>query len=252
LISFVDFAPTLLSLIGERPLDYMQGQAFLGEYQAEKERDYIHGAADRFDEVTDAIRAVRDPQFKYIRNYRPNQGYYLPLAYREQIPTMQELLRMNEAGELNAMQAQWFRESKPKEELYDCLADPYELNNLADDPNFQDKLKELSNEMDSWLTEIGDIPNLPERELIQKLWAGADSKPSTADPQIKISNGKVEIESTTEGASIGFKLIKANEVQSPSWDIYKEPINLEEGESIWVQAHRIGYNPSQIVKQELN
>jgi N-sulfoglucosamine sulfohydrolase len=251
LISFVDFAPTLLSLIREKPLNYMQGQAFLGDYQAKEERKYIHGAADRFDEVTDAIRAVRDPQFKYIRNYRPNQGYYLPLAYREQIPTMQELLRLNEAGELNAIQAQWFRESKPKEELYDCLADPFELHNLADDPAYQDKLKDLSLEMDRWLTNIGDTPNLPEIDLIHRLWAG-DKKPTTADPQINISNGKVAIESDTEGASIGYKLINAIGEQSASWSIYKKPINLKKGESIWVQAHRIGYNPSAIIKQNLN
>ena len=48
LISFVDFAPTLLSLSGEEPKAYMQGQAFLGDYKAE-ERKYIHAAADRFD-----------------------------------------------------------------------------------------------------------------------------------------------------------------------------------------------------------
>ena len=75
LISFVDFAPTLLSLAGIQPLEYMQGQAFLGKYQATEPRDYIHGAADRFDEVTDAIRIVRNNRFKYIRNYWPSQGY---------------------------------------------------------------------------------------------------------------------------------------------------------------------------------
>ncbi|MFC5624798.1 sulfatase-like hydrolase/transferase [Algoriphagus winogradskyi] len=252
LISFVDFAPTLLSLIGEKPLDYMQGQAFLGDFQAQEKREYIHGAADRFDEVTDAIRAVRDKQFKYIRNYRPNQGYYLPLTYREQIPTMQELLRMNESGELNASQAQWFRKSKLKEELYDCEADPYELNNLAEDPNYQEKLKELSNELDRWLTDIDDRPNLPEQELIKRLWSGAGSKPTTADPKIKITNGKIEIQSATEGASIGYKLINSDGKQSPTWSIYQEPIDVEEVESIWVKAHRIGYNPSQVIKQNLN
>ena len=252
LISFVDFAPTLLSVIGEKPLDYMQGQAFLGDFQAQEKREYIHGAADRFDEVTDAIRAVRNKQFKYIRNYRPNQGYYLPLTYREQIPTMQELLRMNESGELNASQAQWFRKSKPKEELYDCEADPYELNNLAEDPNYQEKLKELSNEMDRWLTDIGDRPNLPEQELIKRLWSDAGSKPTTADPKIKITNGKIEIQSATQGASIGYKLINSDGEQSPTWSIYQEPIDIEEVESIWVKAHRIGYNPSQVIKQNLN
>ena len=44
----------------------------------------------------ETFRAVRDPRYKYIRNYRTEQGYYLPLAYRERIPTMQELLRFRD------------------------------------------------------------------------------------------------------------------------------------------------------------
>ncbi|WP_372772752.1 sulfatase [Mangrovibacterium sp.] len=144
LISFVDFAPTLLSLANVTPPDYLQGQAFMGDYTTPQKRKYIHAAADRFDGFTDAIRAVRDERFKYIRNYRPEQPYYLPVEFREQIPTMQELLIMRDAGRLNSIQSQWFRESKAREELFDCEADPHELNNLAGDPAYGDKLKELS------------------------------------------------------------------------------------------------------------
>ncbi len=39
--------------------------------------------------------------------------YYLPLAFRERLPSMQELLRMRDANELDENQALWFRESKP-------------------------------------------------------------------------------------------------------------------------------------------
>ncbi|MEM9987697.1 MAG: sulfatase, partial [Bacteroidota bacterium] len=106
LVSFVDFTPTLLALANVESPDYLQGQAFLNH--SHPERTYIHAAANRFDESTDVIRAVRDHRFKYIRNYRPEQGYYLPLVYREQIPSMQELLRLRDEGALNDLQAQWF------------------------------------------------------------------------------------------------------------------------------------------------
>ena len=69
--------------------------------------------------------------FKYIRNYKPEQGYYLPVAYREKIPAMQELLKLKKQGKLNEIQKKWFRENKPKEELFDCKNDPFELNNLV-------------------------------------------------------------------------------------------------------------------------
>jgi len=245
LVSFIDFAPTLLSLTGEESKEYMQGQAFLGKHKADG-RKYIHAAADRFDGFTDAIRAVRDNQYKYIRNYRPEQGYYLPVAYRERIPTMQELLRLKDEGKLTDAQIQWFREQKPKEELFDCKADPFELNNLADNPDYKEKLNELSSEMDRWLNEIDDIPNLDERKLVDRLWSGNDSKPKTSEPILTSQNGKVSVTCETEGASIGYKIIKDGKTPK-SWMAYQNPIELSEGEKIHVQAHRIGFVPSETV-----
>ncbi len=252
LISFVDFAPTLLSLVGVKPPAYMQGQAFLGKYQATKEREYIYAAADRFDEVTDAIRAIRDDRFKYIRNYRPEQGYYLPLSYREQIPTMQELLRLHRKDSLNSIQALWFRESKPYEELFDCENDPHELTNLANNAKYKDKLLELRTEMDRWIKDIGDRPNLPEAELIEQLWNGSEEQPKTAEPFVDFKEGKVAISCPTEGASIGYKIIGEDGVVPASWTIYQQPFDVPQGAAIWVQAHRIGYKPFMLKKNKLN
>ncbi|MGY6648025.1 sulfatase-like hydrolase/transferase [Wenyingzhuangia sp. IMCC45574] len=251
LISFVDFAPTLLSIIGVQPKPYLQGQAFLGKYKSKEKRKYIHAAVDRLDEVTDAIRAVRDDRFKYIRNYRPNQQYYLPLAYREKIPSMQELLKLRDTGMLNEQQMQWFRKNKPKEELFDCYLDPNELNNLADDPTYANKIKELSLEMDQWLNSINDTPNLPEIELIKKLWSGNDVKPLTQNPEIIFKNGLVTINCKTEGASIGYRVKdKANKLFK-SWSVYKEPFRVLTNTTIEIKAHRIGYKPSKTVVRKM-
>lgn len=247
LISFVDFAPTLLSLIGESSKPYMQGQAFLGKHKSD-ERNYIHAAADRFDGFTDAIRAVRDSRFKYIRNYRPEQGYYLPVAYRERIPTMQELLRLKAEGKLNDIQMQWFREQKPEEELFDCEADPHELNNLANRPEYQEKLEELSAEMDRWLADIGDQPNLDEAKLVEQLWSGKNTKPRTGVPIITSENDVIKITCETNGASIGYKIV-AKESKAPnSWEVYQNPMQLPEDSKLLVQAHRIGFLPSEVVE----
>ena len=248
LISFVDFAPTLLSLAGINSPEYMQGQAFLGKYKAHQERKYIHAAADRFDGFTDVIRAVRDKRFKYLRNYRPDQGYYLPVTYRERIPTMQELLRLREEGKLNDVQSQWFRESKPAEELFDCSVDPYELNNLADNPEYKEKIEELRTEMDRWLTDIGDQPNLPERELIAKLWNGKKTQPVTSKPDISIADGRVKIACATAGASLGYKIIGKEGDTPTGWTVYQETFEKPEGSKVMAQAFRIGFKPSEIVE----
>ncbi|RNC85990.1 MAG: DUF229 domain-containing protein [Balneola sp.] len=252
LISFVDFAPTLLSLAGVEPPEHLQGQAFLGEYASPEPRTYIHAATDRLDELTDSRRAVRDQQFKYIRNYRPEQGYYLPVAYREQIPTMNEMLSMRDSGLLDDIQMQWFRESKPEEELFDLENDPHELNNLVKNPEYQSKLSELSTEMDRWLTEIGDDPTLPEKELISKLWDGADQQPATEKPGIHFnrSGSAILLHTSTEGASIGYKIIPENGLEPDSWTIYSESnfIPLQPGTTVKAIAHRIGFIPGEMVE----
>lgn len=253
LISFVDFAPTLLSLVGIESPEYIQGQAFLGDFKSEEKRVYIHAATDRLDEFTDARRAVRDSKFKYIRNFRPNQGYYLPVAYREQIPTMQELLRLRDEGKLNDIQNQWFRNEKPSEELFDLENDPHELNNLANDFTHRKKLLELSLEMDRWLNEIGDDPSQPEEELISELWNKNTKPPVTLNPIISFnrSGNSIFFSTQTEGSTIGYKLFKKGTTEPTSWSIYSDseliPINSDE--IVKVRAHRVGYKPSEILTQ---
>ena len=247
LVSFIDFAPTVFSLAGIAPPDHLNGQAFLGAYQSTP-RQYIHAAADRFDGFTDAIRAVRDQEFKYIRNYRPEQAYYLPVVYRERIPTMQELLRLRDQGELDEFQAQWFRETKDEEELFHCASDPHELHNLAEDPAYADKLDELRNEMDRWIRVIGDQPNLPEAALLSQLWSGAEQQPATADPEISMVDGMMTMTSNTSGASIGYKIIDENGMEPDSWSVYTEPVKVPGSAQLLVQAHRIGYLPSQVIE----
>lgn len=45
---------------------------------------------------------------------------------------------------------------RPAEELYDSSNDPYELNNLADNPQYADVKKRLSEELDGWMKEQND------------------------------------------------------------------------------------------------
>lgn len=249
LVSFVDFAPATLALAGVDVPAHMQGISFLNESglaSSENERAYIFAAADRFDEHTDAIRAVKDKRFKYIRNYRPEQGYYLPVTYREKIPTMQELLTLNTQGKLNDAQSQWFRSEKPREELFDTLNDPHELNNLAMDERYADKLNELRLAMDTWLEEIGDSPNLKEKDLIEKLWQGKPSQPVTAQPELTVSRKRIVASSVTQGAVIAYK-VKKNDKHETAWALYSGPLNIEHDAVVTFIAHKIGFKPSEPV-----
>ena len=245
LISFVDFKSTILSLAGIEPPNYVDGRAFLGVYANTPNRNYIHAAADRFDSEYDMIRAARDNQFKYLRNFYPEKPYYLPLTYREQMPVMQELLRMRDADQLNTTQAEWFRTSKEEEELFDVVNDPYELNNIAADPSYAEKLVELRQELDSWMGYVDDKGLMSEEELIESMWPNG-VQPTTLSPNAsKAGNdGAITLRSETEGASIGYQVLNEGEELGATWQIYQNPLTINEGQRLLAIAHRIGFIPS--------
>ncbi|MEM9918002.1 MAG: sulfatase [Bacteroidota bacterium] len=247
LISFVDFKPTLLSLAGIQPPDYIQGRAWLGAFSDRPERQYIHAAADRFDAVYDRQRAVRDHRYKYIRNEEPSKSCYLAVSYREQMPIMQELLRLRDVDSLNAFQAQWFRPQKEPEELFDTWTDPHELHNLAQMAAHQEKLTTLRNECDRWMDQIKDLGEIPEPELIAKLWGG-QHQPRTSAPRADIAGEKLALSCPTEGAAIGYQLLDEGEEVSKRWEVYQEPITFLKGKRLLMQAHRIGYLPSPMIE----
>jgi len=244
LISFVDFAPTLLSLANIKIPDYMQGQAFLGQQQAPP-RKYIYAARDRLDDEYDMVRGVRDDRFKFFKNFQPEKPYIMDIEYRMQMDLMKELIRAHEAGELDEVQELWFAQTKPEEELYDLNADPYELNNLIDDPAYQEKAEELRVALMNWMEDIGDMGHIPETEMISAMWLGMDKPPVTDTLVASISEGKVNISCTTPGASIGYKIIR-NGITPDSWEVYITPFKLEAGDTMILQAHRIGYEPSEV------
>ena len=190
LISFVDFPPTLLSMAGIKAPSYMQGQAFEGAYKTNTPRKYIHGHADRFDESIDMIRAVRNKRFKYLKNFHPDRPYYLPVAFREKMELMQELLRMRDAGTLDEFQSQWFRTSKMEEELFDTKNDPHELKNIASDPAYADVLDSLRAECKRWMKAIDDKGFINEIDLIEIFYPNGKAQ-LTDVPIIEIKNCKV-------------------------------------------------------------
>jgi len=167
LVSFIDFAPTMLALARLAIPPEMQGQVFLGA-QAAPSRKYVFAARDRMDETPDRIRCVRDERFKYIRNYHPELPYAQTIKYAEGLKSMQAWRQWNDEGRLTGPQKLFFAPTKPAEELYDLEVDPDEVNNLADNPEHEARLVELRAALDQWTKKYGDMGAIPEEELLSR------------------------------------------------------------------------------------
>ncbi len=242
LVSFVDIPATILSLVNVDVPGYMHGKPFWGKQKAEP-REYIYGARDRMDMQVDCRRAVRSKKFMYIRNYYPDVSCYQDIKFRKNIPTMRVLLELKEQGKLNKDQMYWFRESKTPEELYDTENDPYQLNNLADDPAYKNQLEKMRKAHENWQQRTNDPGPIPEKQLVESMWPGL-KQPVTEAPEFKKQDRKVVMTSPTEGASIAYQ-INGKGFKAGHWFLYHKPVMISEGDTITAVAIRIGYKQSE-------
>lgn len=162
IISFVDLVPTFLSIAGVEIPEHMQGDAFLGEQKTEAP-EYAFMTRQRMDERYDMVRAVRDKKFRYIRNYMPFRITMQHLNYLFRAPSAQAWEDAFKAGKTNEVQSRYFLE-KPLEELYDTENDPWEINNLADDPTYAGVLQRMREAETNWMREVRDVGLIPETE----------------------------------------------------------------------------------------
>jgi N-sulfoglucosamine sulfohydrolase len=161
LVSFVDFAPTILNLASIETPGYMQGRPFLGP-EVKRRREVIFGARDRVDEAYDLSRCVRDDRFLYIRNFLPHISLNQPERYSDSAAMRREITRMAAAGQLDAAQMTYAGPRKPIEGLYDTEQDPFQLNNLAGRPEYRDQLERMRRACRRWILETHDLGFLPE------------------------------------------------------------------------------------------
>lgn len=141
MISFVDVTPTLVDIADGKPIPGLDGGSF---------KAVLSGAAKRFRSEIYAShsgdgtmnmfpqRCVRDLRFKLILNLHPERKWTthftkvdgIPDSHKEVYDTWLEKAKFD----ADAARIVRLAEDHPREELYDTLNDPYELENLAEKP----------------------------------------------------------------------------------------------------------------------
>jgi len=177
IVQYADVLPTLLDAAGGKASDHAyDGTSFLQVLLGNKSehRQYAFGVHNNIPEgPAYPIRTVTDGTYRYIRNLTP-----------EEIYIERHLMGVSGDGGLNnPYWATWVFTAadnrhtydlvkrytrRPAEQLYHTADDPFEMINLADDPQYDAVKQRLRGELDRWMVEQGD-PGIPEdtHEAIQ-------------------------------------------------------------------------------------
>lgn len=164
LVSFVDLAPTMLSIAGMEPPAWMQGSAFAGKHIG-KAPEFLHGFRGRMDERYDMQRSVTDGRYVYLRNFMPHLPAGQHVEYMFQTKTTAAWKKLFDLGKLNEAQRQFWRAPREPEELYDLRNDPDEVINVAGAKAHLVVLQRLRKAQRDHALEIRDVGFLPEDEI---------------------------------------------------------------------------------------
>lgn len=160
-VQFADVLPTLVDAAGGEvePGDF-DGTSFLPVLrgETEKHREYAYFMHNNVPEGPPyPIRAVTDGRYHYIRNLKPDAVYIEKhvmgqMKWHGYWPTWVFNTTFNKRT--NMLVNRFLH--RPREQFYRVDEDPYEMNNLAEDPAHAATKKHLSAELDRWMRDQGD------------------------------------------------------------------------------------------------
>ena len=144
LLSNIDFLPTILDLCRIPIPPNVQGKSILPLLRGEI--DKLH--QEIFIELTyhaayDPMRGIRTERYKYIRSFEWRPFWFPPNV--DPGPSKEVARRLG-----------YFNKPRPVEMLFDLTKDPLERKNLANDPEYQDILKEMRLKLRKWMKETND------------------------------------------------------------------------------------------------
>ena len=174
LCEYTDVVPTLLEIAGAQIPDDLDGRSFL---------DVIKGKTDTFKEYIFAqhtsrgiiqgpeyygTRAVRSDKYSYIINFTP-EAIFENVITSDRDVVWQSWLEKAKTDEFAQQQVYRFQ-NRPAEEFYDIVNDPFQMNNMIDDPRYAEEIKTLSAKLKEWMHQQGDEGQATEMRALERQW----------------------------------------------------------------------------------
>jgi uncharacterized sulfatase len=172
LIEYVDVVPTFLEAVGMARTEVLDGRSFLPVLRGTSTQHKTHvfglqttrginNGSDHF-----GIRSVRDGRYRYVRNFAPSMRFQNAAT---QSSVFLSWARLAEAGDAAAQKLVKDYQQRPAEELYDCLADPWNRVNLIQSEELASVRGELSRQLDAWMQQQGDEGQATEIKALERM-----------------------------------------------------------------------------------
>jgi arylsulfatase A-like enzyme len=208
-VSYIDLAPTVLSIAGIKAPTHMQGAAFLGAHIKTPKR-FAFGMRNRMDERYDMVRTVTDGRYRYIRNYSPHRPWGQHGAFQWLAKGYQDWEQAHLAGTLNTVQENFWGK-KPFEQFFDLPADRDQVSDLIDAPEHAARIAEMRRALDAHMLSINDNGFIPEGSPIE----GYDESRRRGSYPLRRAMGLAAIAARGDTANISYlteQMGEANEV----------------------------------------
>lgn len=163
MVSTIDLASTFLDLAGVNPGPTFQGVSLkpILENPKSKVRDFVF-SEHNWHVYAAHERAVRFGDWLYIHNAFNHKAALSTESDDSKFPAALELWEMYRAGKTLPWQEDVPRVPRPQVELYHVKADPHQMANLADNPEFKAIQRKLAGILKQWSRETGDtVPHNP-------------------------------------------------------------------------------------------
>ena len=177
MVQYVDVVPTLVAAAGGKPIEGLDGRSFLPvlEGKTDTHNEYVYGAHTTRGIISGSecypVRSVRSETFKYIRNLNRTNAFRNTLIVSDGAKYWRSWVVAAKTDKVIARLVDMYQ-NRPAEELYDIVADPYELTNLAAAPAHAKVKATLSAALDAWMKQQGDEGNATEMKARQRQGRG--------------------------------------------------------------------------------